>query len=97
MADGVPTDHDVARFAAAVEQLDEVLTRAGGNSGNQSTISINAGGAAVWVAVSACAVMFGVNLLLVAIIVSHNRKIDDLTHYLNAIYMMAPHLKPEKT
>lgn len=96
MADGLPGDEDVARFARAVEQLDDVLTRTGGNSGNQSTITLNAGGAAVWVAVTACAVMLAVNLMLVAIVVSHDRKIDDLRHVLNAIYMMAPHLKPEK-
>jgi hypothetical protein len=42
--------------------------------------------------------MLGLNVALLAIVVNHERKIDDLTHYLNAIYMAAPHLKPpEKT
>jgi len=96
MADGLPGDEDVARFARAVEQLDDVLTRTGGNSGNQSTITLNAGGAAVWVAVTACAVMLAVNVMLVGTIISHERKLDDLADYIHAIYVMAPSLKPEK-
>lgn len=63
--------------------------------GNQSTITLNAGGVGVWIAVSACAVMLAVNMALLALLVAHDRKIDDLRHHLTAIYMLAPHLKPE--
>lgn len=96
MADILPGDEDVARFAAAVAQLDSVLTRGVGNSGNQSTITLNAGGVGVWIATSACAVMLAVNVMLVGIIISHERKLDDLADYIHAIYVMAPSLKPEK-
>lgn len=88
-------DDDLRRFEAAVDRFAEALGRQG-NSGNQSTITLNAGGVGVWIAVSACAVMLAVNVMLVAVVVSHDRKIDDLKHYLNAVYMMAPHLKPEE-
>jgi hypothetical protein len=64
--------------------------------GNQSTISVNAGGVGVWLAASACAVMLAANLALVAMLISHDRKIDDLRHHLTAIYMLAPHLTPEE-
>lgn len=63
---------------------------------NTAKIEIQAGGIGVGVALAACALMLGVNLGLAIMIVSHDRKIDELTNYLNAIYMMAPHLKPEK-
>jgi hypothetical protein len=89
-------DEDVARFARAVEQLDDVLTRTSGNSGNQSTITLNAGGIGVWIATTACVAMLFVNLMLLAVIISHERKIDDLGDYIHAIYMVAPSLKPEK-
>jgi hypothetical protein len=96
MADGVPNDQDLARFVRAVEQLDSVLTRTGSNSGNQSTITLNAGGAAVWVAVSACAVMLAMNCALMVLLVNHDRKIDDMEHYINAIYQAAPQLRQEE-
>lgn len=88
-------DDEIQRFERAVARFSEALTVAG-NSGNQSTITLNAGGVGVWIAVSACAVMLAVNVMLVAVIVSHERKIDDLGDYIHAIYMVAPSLKPEK-
>ena len=88
-------DDEIQRFERAVARFSEALTAAG-NSGNQSTITLNAGGVGVWIAVSACAVMLAVNVMLVAVIVSHDRKIDDLRHYLNAVYQAAPQLKPKE-
>ncbi len=87
-------DDDIQRFERAVDRLSAALSTPA-NTGNQSTITLNAGGIGVWIAVSACAVMLAVNIALLAMLVSHDRKIDDLTHYINAIYMIAPSLKPE--
>lgn len=95
MADDMAKLVDVAtRFEQASDRLAQALVA--GNSGNQSTITLNAGGLGVWIAVSACAVMLAVNMVLVVLLVNHDRKIDDMEHYINAIYMMAPSLKPEK-
>lgn len=59
-----------------------------------SVVTINAGGAGVWIAVTCCVVSFVINIGLAVAFVNHDRKIDDLGDYLNAIYMMAPSLKP---
>lgn len=88
-------EDEIQRFERAVARFSEALA-ASSNTGNQSTITLNAGGVGVWIAVSACAVMLAINLGLVVMLVSHDRKIDDMEHYINAIYMMAPSLKPEK-
>lgn len=87
-------EDDLKRFEAAVDRFAEALSRPA-NTGNQSTVTISAGGIGVWLSVSACAVMLAVNVALMVILVNHDRKIDDLNHYLNAIYMVAPSLKPE--
>lgn len=88
-------DDDLRRFEAAVDRFAEALNKPG-NTGNQSTVTINAGGAAVWIAASAVAVMLALNLALMVMLVNHDRKIDDLEHYINAIYMLAPSLKPQE-
>lgn len=88
-------DDEIQRFERAVARLSEALSAAG-NTGNQSTITLNAGGMGVWIAVSACAVMLAMNLALLAMLVTHDRKIDELQDYIHAVYMMAPQLKQEK-
>lgn len=82
-------DQASARLETAAKALH------GFNSGNQSTISINAGGIGVWFACTACAVMLACNLFLVALYLDQQQQIRDLDAYLSAIYMQAPHLKPE--
>jgi hypothetical protein len=67
----------------------------GATNTSASNININAGGVGVYIAATCCAVMLAVNLFLIAIIVNHERKIDDLGDYIHAIYMVAPSLKPE--
>lgn len=39
--------------------------------------------------------MLGLNAALLAMFMMHDRKIERMQDHLNAIYMMAPHLKPE--
>lgn len=63
--------------------------------GGNSTVTINAGGAGVWIAVTCCMVSFVMNVALAVAFISHDREIERLEDYLQAIYMMAPHLKPE--
>lgn len=41
--------------------------------------------------------MLGLNAALLAMFVMHDRKIERMQDHLNAIYMMAPYLKPEKS
>ena len=96
MADDARELADAAeRFERASERLASALAAAG-NSGNQSTITLNAGGTAVWIAVTACAMMLSVNIVLIVLLVNHDRKIDDMEHYINAIYMVAPQLRPKE-
>lgn len=96
MADEMSRLLEVAtRFEQASDRLAQALSNTG-NSGNQSTITLNAGGIGVWLAVSACGVMLAVNVCLAILLVNHDRKIDDLGHYVQAIYMMAPQLKPQE-
>lgn len=61
---------------------------------NSTTVTVNAGGIGLWIAVTCCAVMLAMNLFLAALVMDHSRKIDDLGDYLAAIYAQAPHLKP---
>jgi hypothetical protein len=81
----------------ATERLERAArTLSGFNAGNQSSIHINAGGMGVWLACTACAVMLAVNLFLVALYIDQQQQIRQLGEYLQAIYMMAPSLQPEK-
>lgn len=96
MADDMDKLSDISsRFEQASGRLAKALAGSV-NSGNQSTITLNAGGIGVWLAVSACCVMLAVNICLAILLVNHDRKIDDLGHYVQAIYMMAPQLKPQE-
>jgi len=88
-------DDEIQRFERAVARFSEALA-ASSNTGNQSTITLNAGGVGVWIAVSACAVMLAINVALAVMLVNHDRKIDDIGHYVQAIYMVAPQLKPKE-
>lgn len=77
--------------------VDRIVQELMGKAMNSSTsrVTIQAGGAGLWLAVTLCACMAVANLFLVALYVDQGRRIDDNSHKLNAIYMMAPHLKPE--
>ena len=70
--------------------LDAILPK----NASTSVIAVNAGGVGVWIATTACVVMLAVNLGLMFMLFSHERKIERMQDHLNAIYMMAPSLKP---
>ena len=76
-----------------MRDLDAILPR----SASKSEININTGGVAVWVALAMFAFMAGLNWSLNAQLSDQNRKIDRMQEHLSAIYMLAPHLKPETT
>lgn len=84
------------RFGVKSDQFIDVMRRTGGNSA-AITANVNAGGVGVWIATTCCLMMFAMNVVLTAVLVMHSRKIDALDDYISAIYMMAPHLKPDST
>jgi hypothetical protein len=91
-----PTSDDglvesTVRLVKAVESFQ--ASRAPSAVGS-SHVTINAGGLGVAVALIACALMLGVNLAMVATFVTQDRKIDRMQDHLNAIYMLAPQLRP---
>ena len=92
MADSEDITKGLERAAERLEQASRNM----GNTGNQSTITLNAGGIGVWIACTCCAVMLACNLFLIALYVDQQRQIASLNEYLAAIYMLAPSLKPEK-
>lgn len=59
-----------------------------------ATITVNAGGVGVWVACTAAILSCALTVILTVFYIDQARRIDDMKDYLNAIYMMAPHLKP---
>lgn len=59
-------------------------------TGGTATITVNANGIGLTVALIVCAFMAGMNLVLVGMLIDHSRKIDDLNHYLTAIYADQP-------
>ncbi len=79
----------------AAERLEKATRNLAGNSGNQSTITLNAGGIGVWIACTCCAVMLACNVFLVGLYLDQQSHIRDLDSFLAAIYMQAPYLKPE--
>lgn len=78
-----------------IERLEKLAKEGSRGVSSASHITVNAGGIGVYISATCCAVMLAVNLFLIAIIVNHERKIDDLGDYIHAIYMVAPSLKPE--
>lgn len=69
------------------------LSLSSGN--NAATITINAGGIALWVAATCCITMLAIIIGLTPFILRMDREQSEQGHQLNAIYMMAPHLKPK--
>ena len=59
-------------------------------------ITVSAGGAGVWISAFCAGLCFVMMLALLFLYVDQSRKVDDLNHYLQAIYAQAPHLKPEE-
>ena len=99
-------DDDLRRFEAAVDRFSEALGRSG-NTGNQSTITLNAGGIGVMIALACCAFMFAVVVVggawFTADASRRDREVAEIREdqratkaYLQGIWQQAPHLKPEQ-
>lgn len=78
----------------SLQELDRVLGRLNSNS-STATISVNAGGTAVWASVTVCCVMFAINVMLAVVVFYLLMKVDALSDYIQAIYAIAPQLKPQ--
>lgn len=73
---------------------------------NTTTVQINAGGVGVWLCTTALAVVCALSIVMAVVSRQEAQRRDDdirelrtdikaLNDYLAAIYMQAPHLKPE--
>lgn len=58
-----------------------------------ANVNVNAGGIGVWIATTACCVMLAVSILLALELWQIRQQTREMQHQLNAIYMLAPHLK----
>lgn len=90
-------------LAGALRRFEDMATNR-----SHASIRVEAGGAGVWIATTACLVMLGMMLVgglwisrefgrIDAQMAEQARKIDDSQDYLSAIYQVAPQLKPEQT
>jgi hypothetical protein len=89
-------DEAISGLTRAAERLEQASRNLSGNAGNQSNITLNAGGIGVWLSATCCLVMLACNVFLLALYLDQQRQIASLNEYLSAIYMLAPSLKPEK-
>lgn len=72
--------------------LDAILpSRTANNAVQHVKIEDSSKGSRAW---NAFYLMLGLNAALLAMFAMHDRKIERMQDHLNAIYMMAPHLKP---
>ena len=89
--------NDTAAEIARLEQLLADAKRlAGIRTTNTATININAGGWGVMVCCCLFAFTAGLCIPLYLTQRDHDRRIDDLSHYLQAIYQEAPKLRPKE-
>lgn len=79
-------DQEWARLAANLERLTPAVA-------SKSEIHFNAGNIGVWIAVSCLGVSMTANLFLGFLYLDHARQIDDLEHYIQAIYQIASEIE----
>lgn len=89
-------DQALGRLQDTIGTVEKMAAKFNTND-SAATITVNAGGVGVWIATTAALVMFAVNVLLGALFVIQDSKINKMQDYLNAIYMQAPHLKPKES
>ena len=83
-------DHEYDLLKKELDRAEDIQKRFGqATNSSASTITVNAGGIGVYIAVTCCAVMLAVNVLLIAVIVDHSRKLDRLQDYVTAAYMVS--------
>lgn len=89
----------IGAFERNAEEIKRALSQMQGNRGMQNitVLTANAGGAVVALMALIAAFLCGLVVALGISVIDHGRKIDRLQDHLTAVYMMAPHLKPEET
>jgi hypothetical protein len=65
-----------------------------GSNSSTSHIQFSAGSFGVLISAFCAVVSFLMFCVILVLFINHDRKIDDLGDYLNAIYVQAPSLKP---
>lgn len=88
---------ELNRYEHVTNRLIEALDRASrkdSNSGNISTVHINAGGIGVLVCACLASFITGIGIMMGVLVVKQGTDIASLHDYLSAIYQMAPQLKP---
>lgn len=87
---------DLQGLRKLLEETQELIAPSGCST---AQINVSAGGAGVWISAFCAALCFvmllAFGLALGFVYLEHNRKIERMQDHLNAIYMMAPHLKPK--
>lgn len=97
---------DTSRLVSAIDSLNQTAKKLDGLSSqgvNTTTVSLDAGGAGVWIAVTCVVVLAFMNVMQITTILRIESKYDNLEDkynrtqdYLNAIYAQAPQLKPKE-
>jgi len=80
-----------------IERLEKLAKEGSRVNSSASNITVNAGGIGVWICCTFCALCLMASLFTLWIVTDIRQNDRDQGNQLNAIYMMAPHLKPEKT
>jgi hypothetical protein len=96
------TGEEVERLARAVDKLGEVSKKLQSGSGSsEAHINVHAGGIGVYIASVCCAVMLAISIAASILgsmaYFSMQQRMDRMQDYLNAIYVIAPQLKPKDT
>lgn len=89
-------DETIALLRGLLEQMKHGRTQ---TSNSHANFNFNAGGLGVWTAVWAClatlAACIPLGIVLTITVVDQGRRIDRMQDHLNAVYMMAPQLRPK--
>lgn len=88
-------DADQTELTVALNRFIDRLDRMD-RTANTAQISVNAGGVGTWIAAFCAGLCFVMTMVLLVLYVDQSRKVDDLGHYLQAIYAQAPELKPKE-
>lgn len=93
-----PSPSETMELVVAINRVLDRLDRFERQDGatNSAQITVQAGGIGLWLAALCACVCLVMTLVLGMLFLDHSRKIDDLGHYLQAIYAQAPQLKPEE-
>ena len=90
-------DHEYDLLKKELDRAEEIQKRfAVPINSNASTITVNAGGIGIWICGTFCALCLMASIFTLYVVSEIKQNDRDQGNQLNAIYMMAPHLKPEK-